>query len=560
MASVVEIFKFLLKIDLRSKKPNKTNYGRIILIFITNFLWFSLLSLTIALSLIPENRENIFSEYENALFLLNFSFVLFSVEILLLIFTVLVEFETFVLNQAEIEFLSSLPVDPVSYGLAKYMNFLFFVFLLSFSINLPPTLVLLIFNLLGILQLKGFIVSFSYFVVATLVVIVTSNFVLLFMLFIGRGLKFSKLRKILLPAQIIAVFITFFVYQIINRLFSSADPSESLFALIDKIFKSVPIFVPQIVASKLFIFLAGLKMFALNLFDIFSIAIALCILLIPIFTLRIEMLKNIIDSSRTSDRGKKYIAFEIVKFLKKFLFKKEIEFAMYELVYIHLRRDRSVMVKILSAFAIGIAIAIYFLLFDEVKNPLIEPSSKANVLMLISIFFNVTAGIIAITNHRSYEARWIYHFITADEMFYAMNGAFKVLWHHILIPLLALFSILYFILLKSFQIVLLHILTTAFLTKIFFNIVALISSHLPFSQPIEKLSSIEKILIQFSSFFAVLVAVLFERGFYFMILKFKNLIFTGAILLLLIIVERYTFHIFRQKILKVAKWRTEEEL
>ncbi len=560
MAFVREIFKFLLKIDLRSKKQRRANYGRIVLIFITNFLWFLLLSITIALSLVPENGMHIISEYEIAPFLFNFSFILFSVQILLLIFTVLVEFETLVLNPAEIEFLSSLPVGFVSYGIAKYMNFLFFVFLLSFSINLPPTFVLLIFNLLGILQLKGFVVSLSYFVISSLLAIITSNFVLLFMLLIGRGLRFSKLKKILFPAQITAVFLTFFIYQIINKFFSTANSSGGLISLIDKISKNFPFLAPQIIASKFFVFLAGFRTVALNFYDIFFVFISLFVLIAPIFTLKIETLKNIVDSAQTSEKRRSYLMIEVVKFFKKILFKKEIEFTMYEFVYIHLRRDRSVMIKILSAFAIGIAVAIYLLFFDEVKNPLIKPFSKANVLMLISIFFNVTAGITAITNHRSYEARWIYHFISADEIFYAVNGAFKVLWHHILIPLLVIFSILYFISLKSSQIVLLHILTTAVLSKIFFNIVSLISSNLPFSQPVEKLSSVGKVLIQFSSFFAVLIAVSFERGFYFVILKFKNLIFTGAILLLLIVVERYTFHIFRQKISMVVRWRAEEEL
>ena len=560
MISPVEIFKFLLKIDLRSKKPGKANYGRIVLILTTNFLWFSLLSLTIAFSIVPADGASVIPESEIVSFLLNFSFIVFSIEILLVIFTVLVEFETLVLNPGEIDFFVSLPVDPASYRFAKYMNFLFFILMLSFSLNLPPSLMILFLGLSGILQINGLSVSFSYFVVSNLVVLITSNLVLLFMLFIGRGLKLSKLKKFLFPAQIMAVFITFFVYQIINKFFTGSNFSDDLFTLIDRVLKNFSFLIPQVLASKFFVFFAGFKEVSLSFFDVFSITVALLILFSPVFVLKIETLKNIIDSSQTTGEAGKYAVFKIIKFLRKFLFKREIEFAIYELVYIHLRRDRSVMVKIFSAFVIGIAIFLYFLLFDEVKNPLIEPTSKANVLMLVSIFFNVTAGITAIVSHRNYEANWVYNFISIDEVFYVVKGALKVLWHHILIPLLVLFSILYLLSLKSFEIVLLHILTTAILTKIFFNIVALISSDLPLSQPVEKLSSAEKILIQFASFFAVVIAVSFERGFYFVILKFKNIILTGAILTMLIIAERYTFRIFKQKIERVIRWKIREEL
>jgi len=198
------------------------------------------------------------------------------------------------------------------------------------------------------------------------------------------------------------------------------------------------------------------------------------------------------------------------------------------------------------------------LIFREIKDPLNEPATRANILMLISLFFNTTAGITAISNHRNYEVRWIYNFIAREKAFEAINGGFKVLWHHILIPSLFIFSSVYLASTGEVIPVLIHISTTALMLKIFFNLTALSSICFPFSRRIEKLSSADKILIQFSSFIAVIFAVLLQRGFYRAILDFKSPYVAIFMLGFLIFSERYTGYILKQRAKEFA-WETGEE-
>ncbi len=535
MRLIFEIFKFLLKIDLRSRTEGKISYGRIFLILGTNFVWFLMLSLGIALSGVQMQSLRFF--------LFNFSFVLFSIELLLMVFTVLAEFDTIVLNPAEVEFLSMTPIDSLAYRIAKYLNFLFFVSLLSFSFNLPPAFVLLFLN-----DLKT---SFAYLITSTGFAILISNAVLLIILLIGRRLKVSNLKKLILPMQIFAVFLVFFLYQILNRYLSGDFGNDILNLIYKKIHFSA--LVPQIIASKVFLHIAGISLGELSLFEVLSVVIVwMFIFIAPILAFKIGNLQNILSAYESSGkRERKYLVLRILEKLKGLFFKSDTGLATYELVYVHIRRDRSVMVKIFSASAISVAVAVYLLIFDDISNPLKNPNSRANVLMLISLFFNVSMGIISISNHRDYEMSWVYHFIAEDEVYEAINGGFKVLWHHIFIPLLVIFSFVYLISVGEVYSVSLHMLTTFVLLKIFFNLMALNSSHFPFSQPVEKLSSSDKILIQFFSFLAVICAILFERGFYPLILKFGIFPVFMLMFVLMVALERYTSHILKQKFGKV---------
>ncbi|WP_141652065.1 hypothetical protein [Candidatus Kryptonium thompsonii] len=538
----------MIKLDLRTKKEGKISYGRIILILTTNFIWFLMLSFSIAV--FEAGKQNLFS------FLFGFSFIIFSLELLLIFFTILVEFDTIVLNPIEVELFSALPVDSIMYSLAKYMNFLFFVFLLSFSFNFSPTIVLLLAKFF-IPEAYGFSfakISIAYFITSLLYVVSISNLVLLVMIFLGRGFKITKLKKFILPFQILSVFAIFFAYQIINRYFTT-DEGKGAFNLFSDKTPYFISFLPQYIFSKIFVFMSGVGRNVLGFIDCILIGAMLLIFLIsPIFVLRIENIQNIL-SELQPDKNKleKYLALTVLKRFRNIFFKSGSALAVYELVYIHLRRDKSIKVKILSAFVISIAIAVYFLFFEDIKNPILEPISRANAMMLISLFFNVTAGVTTIQNHRDYEANWVFNYINANEIYISARSGLMVLWHHILFPVVIIFFFVYLIKLGELVPILLHFLVTLILLKIFFNFIFLIFAGLPLSQPVEKLSSSDKILAQIFTIIAVMIALSFEKMIYGFLLKFENYGYVLFFLTLtfLLVAERYSAKLPRQKMEKI---------
>ncbi len=553
MRLILDTFKFMLKLELRSKKEGKISYERILLIFVINFLWFLMLGSGIALS--KSQNQNFDS------FLLDFSFILLSIEFLLLIFMILIEFDTAVLNIGEIEFFLSIPIDSRTYRAGKYLSFLSFVLFLNLSYNLSPTLVLAFVNSFGypISTVDTLKVLCAYFLTSTFFVVLISNFMLLIMLLVGRKLKLRKLKKFIYPIQISAVFLTFLIYQIVNKYFSTQNDGADIFKWVDEKFSSFSFLIPQVIFSKIFVWMSGMGSVDLNFIEIVSLLIISSVLLIaPFYALKIENLQNISTIFEPSNDAKSYRFLKFLRKAKQIFFKSSVEFAFYELVYIHLRRDKSVMVKIFSTFAISVAIAIYILFFEELSNPLNMPISRANILMLTSLFFTVSAGITAISSHRNYEASWVYHFIPKEKIFEAINGGFKVLWHHILIPQLAIFTLVYSISFGEVVQVFIHILTTSVLLKIFFNLTALISIHLPFSQRIEKLSSADKLLIQTFPFFGVIISIFFENGLYRLITNFGSFLLFGLMLFLAFAFERYTNSLLKQKLKKDFVWQISE--
>ncbi len=553
MHLILETLKFMLKLELRSKKEGKISYERILLIFAINFLWFLMLSSGIALS---KSQSQSFSS-----FLLDFSLVLLSVEFLLLIFTILVEFDSAVLNVDEIEFFLSIPLDSTIYRVGKYLSFLLFVLFLNLSYNLSPTLVLAFANSFGFSTSTVIIarVCFAYFLTSTFFVVLISNFMLLIMLLLGRKLKIQKLKKFILPIQISAVFLTFLIYQVVSKYFSAQDEHINIFKLADEKLSSFSFLMPQIIFSKIFVWISGMGSVNLNFIEILPLLMLSSFLLVaPFYALRIENLQNISTVFEPSNDVKNYRFIKLLKKANRVFFKDDVELAFYELVYIHLRRDKSVMVKIFSTLAISVAIAIYVLFFEKLSNPLATPLSKGNILMLTSLFFTVTTGITTISSHRNYEASWVYHFIAREKIFDAINGGFKVLWHHILIPQIAIFSFVYLISLDKFSQVFLHILTTVVLLKIFFNLTALISARLPFSQRVEKLSSADKLLIQTFPFFGVIASVFFENVFYQLTTNLGNFLLLGLVLIMAFAFEKYTGLLLKRKLRNVLTWQISE--
>ncbi|MCX7761729.1 MAG: hypothetical protein N2252_02690, partial [Candidatus Kryptonium sp.] len=482
MKLIFEIFKFFLKIDLRTGKEGKVSYERILLILLINFFWFFMLSFSIAIS--GTNKQSL------TLLLLDFAFIIFTVELVLIIFNILVEFDVILLNSREVEFFSYLPIDSTTYGFAKYLNFLFFVSLLNFSLNLSPAVVLLILNtFIPNVNVESFVkISVAYLIVSSLYVIFVSNLVFLVLFFLGKGIKLKKFKEIILPAQIFAVFIVFLIYQLINKYLISSDGTGSIFITASENLKFLK-FLPQFIFSKIFVSLSGVGNVTLQSTEIVGIAIIFFILLIvPSLIFNLENIKNMLASYTYNKRSEK--RYLIVRFLERFkdlFFKSELGLATYELVYAYLRKDKSIKVKVLSAFFISIAIAVYFVFFDVVEDPLANPDSRANVMTLLSLFFNVTAGIVAIQSHRDHQASWIYHFVRTEEIYDVFRAGLMVLWHHVLIPLIVIFFFIYLVKIGDLASVSFHFVVTFLVLKIFFNFANLLFANLPLSQPMEKL-------------------------------------------------------------------------
>jgi hypothetical protein len=539
-----EILKFILKVDLRTIRNGKIKHKRIYSIFIVNLLWFLFLSLSVAFS---ESQDTSFKS-----FALDFVLIILSLEFFLVFLSVLTEFETLIINQTEIELFSFLPISPSSYKVAKFLNFLFYILLLSLSFNIAPGLVLFFFSSLvyGLSWGKGILISISYLITSFLFSISISNIVILFIFLTRLGSK--DLNRFILPLQILVVFLTFFAYQVLNRYLLSSTSTINLFDkfVADTFFSHTP----PVIFSKIFAFFSGID----NSFKVFETLLVLFIsVLFAFLTINFMGIKNLLDMLDQKYKRKKSrkVIPAFLKISKRFLFKNEIEVAFYDLIYAHLKRDRSVRIKILTAFTISVAVAIYILTFNEIDNPIVKPTSRANVIMLMTLLFTASVGVTTFINHRDFKASWIYNFIEQDKLKMSMNALEKVLWFHTLFPLIVIFCFVYLILVRETEIILTHLLITILLVKTFSNITMLIANAPPFSKPMDKISSSEKIYANLLTLPFTISAVMLEKWSYsfFRYGLHPNIFW---FIMLLFIVER----LLNKKVKDSFKWKAIEEL
>lgn len=539
-----EILKFILKVDLRTIRNGKIKHKRIYSILIVNFLWFLFLSLSVAFS---ESQDTSFKS-----FALDFVLIILSLEFFLVFLSVLTEFETLIINQTEIELFSFLPISPSSYKVAKFLNFLFYILLLSLSFNIAPGLVLFFFSSLvyGLSWGKGILISISYLITSFLFSISISNIVTLFIFLTRLGSK--DLNRFILPLQILVVFLTFFAYQVLNRYLLSSTSTINLFdKFVADIFFS---HTPPVIFSKIFAFFSGID----NSFKVFETLLVLFISVLLVFlTISFMGIKNLLDMLEQKYKRKKSrkVIPAFLRISKRFLFKNEIEVAFYDLIYAHLKRDRSVRIKILTAFTISVAVAIYILTFNEIDSPIVKPTSRANVIMLMTLLFTASVGVTTFINHRDFKASWIYNFIEQDKLKMSMNALEKVLWFHTLFPLIVIFCFVYLILVRETEIILTHLLITILLVKTFSNITMLIANAPPFSKPMDKISSSEKIYANLLTLPFTISAVMLEKWSYsfFRYGLHPNIFW---FIMLLFIVER----LLNKKVKDSFKWKAIEEL
>jgi len=539
-----EILKFILKVDLRTIRNGKIKHKRIYSILIVNFLWFLFLSLSVAFS---ESQDTSFKS-----FALDFVLIILSLEFFLVFLSVLTEFETLIINQTEIELFSFLPISPSSYKVAKFLNFLFYILLLSLSFNIAPGLVLFFFSSLvyGLSWGKGILISISYLITSFLFAISISNIVILFIFLTRLGSK--DLNRFILPLQILVVFLTFFAYQVLNRYLLSSTSTINLFDkfVADTFFSHTP----PVIFSKIFAFFSGID----NSFKVFETLLVLFISVLLVFlTINFMSIKNLLDMLEQKYKRKKSrkVIPAFLKISKRFLFKNEIEVAFYDLIYAHLKRDRSVRIKILTAFTISVAVAIYILTFNEIDNPIVKPTSRANVIMLMTLLFTASVGVTTFINHRDFKASWIYNFIEQDKLKMSMNALEKVLWFHTLFPLIVIFCFVYLILVRETEIILTHLLITILLVKTFSNITMLIANAPPFSKPIDKISSSEKIYANLLTLPFTISAVMLEKWSY-SFFRYGLHLNIFWFIMLLFIVER----LLNKKVKDSFKWKAIEEL
>jgi hypothetical protein len=539
-----EILKFILKVDLRTIRNGKIKHKRIYSILIVNFLWFLFLSLSVAFS---ESQDTSFKS-----FALDFVLIILLLEFFLVFLSVLTEFETLIINQTEIELFSFLPISPSSYKVAKFLNFLFYILLLSLSFNIAPGLVLFFFSSLvyGLSWGKGILISISYLITSFLFAISISNIVILFIFLTRLGSK--DLNRFILPLQILVVFLTFFAYQVLNRYLLSSTSKINLFDkfVADTFFSHTP----PVIFSKIFAFFSGID----NSFKAFETLLVLFISVLLVFLtisfMGIKNLQEMLEQKYKRKKSRKFIP-AFLKISKRFLFKNEIEVAFYDLIYVHLKRDKSVKIKILTAFTISVAVAIYILTFNEIDNPILKPTSQANVIMLMTLLFTASVGVTTFINHRDFKASWIYNFIEQDKLKMSMNALEKVLWFHTLFPLIVIFCFVYLILVRETEIILTHLLITILLVKTFSNITMLIANAPPFSKPMDKISSSEKIYANLLTLPFTISAVMLENWSYsfFRYGLHPNIFW---FIMLLFIVER----LLNKKVKDSFKWKAIEEL
>jgi hypothetical protein len=539
-----EILKFILKVDLRTIRNGKIKHKRIYSILIVNFLWFLFLSLSVAFS---ESQDTSFKS-----FALDFVLIILSLEFFLVFLSVLTEFETLIINQTEIELFSFLPISPSSYKVAKFLNFLFYILLLSLSFNIAPGLVLFFFSSLvyGLSWGKGILISISYLITSFLFSISISNIVILFIFLTRLGSK--DLNRFILPLQILVVFLTFFAYQVLNRYLLSSTSTINLFDkfVADTFFSHTP----PVIFSKIFAFFSGID----NSFKVFETLLVLFISVLLVFlTINFISIKNLLDMLEQKYERKKSrkVIPTFLKISKRFPFKNEIEVAFYDLIYAHLKRDRSVRIKILTAFTISVAVAIYILTFNEIDNPIVKPTSRTNVIILMTLLFTASVGVTTFINHGDFKASWIYNFIEQDKLKMSMNALEKVLWFHALFPLIVIFCFVYLILVRETKIILTHLLITVLLVKTFSNITMLIANAPPFSKPIDKISSSEKIYANLLTLPFTISAVMLEKWSYSF---FRDGLHSNIFwfIMLLFIVERF----LNKKVKDSFKWKAIEEL
>lgn len=389
------ILTLSIRLDLRGGRGVWRQRGKVSPIFGT-LIFYGLMGACLAGSLVLKTTPFLYS-------LLTFSY-----SMVMIAFTVILEFENTIIHQDDVEVLAHRPVRLRTYFLAKLCNILFYMTLIGTALCILPSFI-------GIgVQGCRWTFPFAYFPVSLIANLCAASFVVLIYTGLMKVMQYERFRDVLAYFQIGFAFVIFFSYQLIPRMGQEfvekgTDVSKAWLYATPSAWFAGSVQVLLGLGKSMDVGLTVIAVVTAALLILFSFRrISLRSVLLNIEFQKPSVLEKKVNIYKSKNQRKGFF----VRLVKKIFPFPEIR-AGYHFTSCLIKRDRSVKIGIYPVFGMPLAVLVLAIVERELVDPfeagpfLLENS--LSVMVIFFIFFMIYFSMMGVTYSRDWEAAWIYH-------------------------------------------------------------------------------------------------------------------------------------------------------
>jgi hypothetical protein len=499
-----KLIKLFIKLDFR----DKDNSGKKKLIGILIGYLFSSTAISF----------NYFITFDE----ISFAILSFTVNIFLLMFVVLTDYNNLFFSKNSIDVIKNLPVEQKDLFLAKYFSAILFVFVIAVTSILPQIIYFYFYEYSILRTLVFLVLNLSFIIFATTLIIILYTILL----------KYISGKS----NYLIYIFQIFFVGFV---MYSSSLASKSNFIDRNTLLGNNTVkYFPQ-------------TFFAKSINNPAEAAICIAITLLIIYLLYSFMkgnyyqLADIVNALEPKQRKKR--DFAIIKkwniFIEKFILKTNLEKASYGLIKNHLKNSKTLRVKYLPIALIPVGFCLVGVLsgaknflimnfsnsdvfFSNPKYQILSPSISMMLLLCIRLLDSNTK----IADENTGDMNWFYSILPIKSREKFLLGIQKFLYINFVLPIIIIIGVI-----LSFKIApaTLSLNLFYFLSSIIFinSVYNIIDKKYPFTSEYTKYNSATRLLeILLTMLFGIVIFIA-------QVFIFQNIIFIVIVSLVLLTIS-----------------------
>lgn len=443
----------------------------------------------------------------------NFSFICFTIYLLIISFTLISEADNLITSKTESEVLTVMPINTNILVRAKMFMYTRYLFLLSFPLFLP-----------GSIFYYYLFRSLPRAVVFYISAYMLCYFICLVILFLYsaavNNTQSKKVGSYTLYFQLLMIFIIIIVYQYISYGISGLPNSNINDAVLFLQSKNLINFFPQ----SWFAFLTAKAQYQFELALILKIILPVVIVIASFYSLKLYLEENIlsiqnkflnvkaIEKENYSIKNNFFVLF-INNFIYKNYLRNNSERASYLLLSKLNKKDKNVKLAFLPMILIPIGLAFFALITNQLPNPFsnnyFEQKPVFHISILISILVVLNASFISLKITSYPGVSWIYNALPINTVKAFRNGIRKYFVINLILPItIGIFLILIFAIPLNYA--LLHIIFTFVIVNFYNSILNIFSRTLPFTKENTLINSIQKISSVIISFLIGIIFVIIQ--------------------------------------------------
>jgi hypothetical protein len=472
--------ELLMKQETRGRDGSRK---KLILLFIS----YALPGIFLPLLLYKQNSDPTGFQY---------SFLTFLFFSIILAFTVINEFENFVISKTEIDLFTALPVDDELIVYAKLRVILRYVFVISLPLLIPGS----VYFFMVVRSLPR---SILYFVSGFMLFYFLINVMLMIYCVILRRFAAKRLSSYVLIFQILLVFILVIGYQYVTYTFTGYRRTGIDYYFNSLLERGITQYFPQ---SWFALIPARQRSSDYHIWLNAVLTVVICCM--SYLSLKYYLISNYsmirerflqtrgFYFSTTAEKSRSFYPGTIGKFLRKIFLRNSTEESSFLLVQSMFLRDRLVRLNILPMIAVPIGLAIFALLTNQLPPPIgnrygfVSPVFHASIF--ITVLMAVNTAVRGVKVSADSDAAWIYDAFPIQRVKRFKNGIRKFFIIDVLVPISFLLFILFLPVMPVIQAVI-HTLYIFACSNLYNSIYHLSNKDLPFSKDNTAFHSIERV-------------------------------------------------------------------